>query len=371
MTNNRRFSITLIAIFTFSIILYACQSDKTEESTTTSTEVEVIEQKFPGDIDFTQVPYANISDYGLFLGKLNEMIPNLRVLPYEPSAALFTDYASKKRFIWMPEGASASIMDNEWQELDFPDNSILVKNFYYPNSNGEQRIVETRLLVKTNGKWDAYPYIWNEEQTNAKYKITGATIPISFDHNGKHYDIDYIVPNKNQCKSCHNLDEEFRPIGPKARNMNFEFDYGNNEVKNQLAKWQEVGYINNFTSSADYQAVPNYKHTNVNLNDRARAYLDANCAHCHNPRSPGSTSGLTLTYEEQDKNKLGYFKTPVAAGVGAGDLIVDLHPGKADSSIIVHRMNSNVPGTMMPEIGRTTIDVEGVQLISEWINSLK
>ena len=369
MNNYRKISILIIYTVAFSIGFYACQSEQVkEEKTPISTEV--LEQKFPNDIDFSQVPYPNISDYGFFVGAMNQMIPNERVLPYEPSSSLFTDHASKSRFVWMPEGVSASIEDNAWQELNFPDKSILIKNFYYPDADGKQKIIETRLLVKTEGKWDAYPYVWNEEQTNAKYKITGVTMPLSFNHEGKQYDINYIVPNKNQCKSCHNIDEEFKPIGPKARNMNFDFDYGNNEVKNQLAKWQEVGFINNFTASENYQAIPNYKHTDVDLNARARAYLDINCAHCHNPRSPASTSGLTLTYEEKDKSKLGYFKTPVAAGSGSGDLIVDLHPGKADSSIIVYRMNTNALGEMMPEIGRTVIDEEGVKLISDWINSL-
>lgn len=370
MKNTTKTLYFLSFIFIASFTIYACNEQSSTTEDTVKEEV-LLEQKNPNDIDFNNVPYKNISDYGFFLGELNKMLPNERVLEYEPSSALFTDYTSKARFIWMPEGVSASITDNAWQELDFPDRSILIKNFYYPNADGKQRIMETRLLVKNEGKWIAYPYVWNDAQTDATYKITGATIPVSFNHNGKQYDINYIVPNKNQCKSCHNIDEEFKPIGPKARNMNFELDYGNGEVKNQLAKWQEVGYINNFTSSENYQEVPNYNHTNIDLNSRARAYLDANCAYCHNPRSPGSTSGLTLTYEETDQQKLGYFKTPVAAGIGAGDLIVDIHPGKADSSIVLHRMNSSVPGTMMPEIGRTIIDEEGVALIRDWINSLK
>lgn len=336
-----------------------------------SCQTAVAVQNSPNDIDFSLVPYPNISDYGFFKGELSNLEPNERVLLYKPASTLFTDYASKSRFIWMPEGETASIIDNEWQEIDFPDGSILVKNFYYDESEGAQRIVETRLLVKYEGTWNAYPYLWNEEQTEAAYKITGATLPIAFTHAGKDYHIDYVQPNKNQCKSCHNQNEDLKPIGPKARNMNFELDYGNGEVKNQLLKWQELGYLNNFTTTEDYQAVPDYNHTDVDIDDRARAYLDANCAYCHNPKSPASTSGLTLTWEETDTNKLGYFKTPVAAGLGAGGLLVDLHPGKADSSIIVHRMNSTEQGVAMPELGRVLIHEEGVQIVADWINGMR
>lgn len=359
-------SLRKISLFVFSIaILFAfilsCQSTKAVE----------LVQKSPNDIDFSAIPYPNISDYGFFKGALSELVPNDRVLLYKPASTLFTDYTDKTRFVWMPEGVSGSIQDNAWQEIDFPDKSVLVKNFYYPDADGSQRIMETRLLVKTDGLWNAYPYLWNEEQTEATYKMTGATVAVGFNHGGEHFDINYIQPNKNQCKSCHNQNEVLKPIGPKARNMNYELDYGNGEVKNQLAKWQEVGFLNNYDVNTTYQSVPDYTHLDIDLNDRARAYLDANCSFCHNPNSPASTSGLTLTYEETDTNKLGYFKTPVAAGLGAGSLQVDIHPGQADSSIIVYRMNSTAQGVAMPEIGRVMIHKEGVQLISDWINAMK
>ena len=359
--NNKRLIYSAIALLSSFAFIISCQLN------TTPTMV----QKSPNDIDFSAIPLANISDYGLFKGELKLLEPNDRVLLYKPSSTLFTDYAEKSRFIWMPEGSSATIVDNAWQELDFPDKSILVKNFYYSDADGAQRIIETRLLVKTDGVWNAYPYLWDEEQTDAKYKMTGATVSVSFNHNGEHYDIDYIQPNKNQCKSCHNQNEALKPIGPKARNMNFELDYGNGELKNQLAKWQEVGYLSNYDAAITYQSVPDYNHENLSIADRARAYLDANCAYCHNPNSPASTSGLTLSYEESDTNKLGYFKTPVAAGIGAGQLMVDIHPGTADSSILVHRMNSTAQGVAMPEIGRVLIHKEGVQLVSDWINAMK
>ncbi|MEZ4915491.1 MAG: SO2930 family diheme c-type cytochrome [Chitinophagales bacterium] len=368
MKNEIKFSLIAIAIAV--TVIYSCKTEtkKTEEIT--------IEQKFPKDINFDEVPYKNLSDYGFFIGAQNELKPNEGVLLYEPSSMLFTDYAHKKRFVWMPKGTSASILDNEWQQIEYPDHSILIKNFYYPkdykNPDGEANIVETRLLIKKDGKWDAYPYVWNEEQTEAEYKVIGGVIPTTFTtDNGVEHTIDYLVPNKHQCKSCHNQDEKFKPLGPKARNMNYDLDYGNGEVKNQLAKWAEMGYLNNFTAPENYQSVPNYDDKNVDLNHRAMAYLDANCGHCHNPTGPASTSGLFLTYEQTDTNKLGYYKTPVAAGLGAGSLTFDIHPGKADSSIIVYRMNSTKPGVMMAELGRVSIHEEGIELISEWINSLK
>jgi len=140
---------------------------------------------------------------------------------------------------------------------------------------------------------------------------------------------------------------------------------------NQLEQWAKYGYLNNYDASKSYGQMVNYSDPHQNLDLRAKAYLDINCGHCHRKEGPASTSGLYLTYEEEDDLRWGIFKTPVAAGVGAGSHTFDVHPGKADASILVHRMNSTQPGVAMPEIGRVRIDEEGVALISEWINSLK
>ena len=69
--------------------------------------------------------------------------------------------------------------------------------------------------------------------------------------------------------------------------------------------------------------------------------------------------------------KLGIYKTPVAAGRGSGPLRYDIVPGKPEESILVYRFNSTEPAVMMPELGRTMVHNEGLELIKEWIVSLK
>lgn len=326
----------------------------------------------PEQINFAEVPYDNLSEYGFFEGSLSKMNPSDRVLPYEPISQLFSDYAEKSRFVWMPEGVTAEVVDTGFFQFDFPDKAILIKNFYYSQSEGDQqRIIETRLLIKQDGKWNPYAYIWNDEQTEAAYKIAGATIPVSFTTSiGHAHSIDYVQPNKNQCKSCHNQNEVLMPLGPKARNLNFEYVYENGEKKNQLDKWAEMGYLK-LDKAKEYGCMVSDKDETASLELRAKAYLDINCAHCHSAEGPANTSGLFLTYEETNDRKWGIYKTPIAAGKGAGSFRYDIHPGQADSSIFVHRMKSNEPGVMMPEIGRRIVHEEGVALISEWINSVK
>jgi mono/diheme cytochrome c family protein len=107
------------------------------------------------------------------------------------------------------------------------------------------------------------------------------------------------------------------------------------------------------------------------LDERARAYLEINCAHCHNPKGPAYTSGLDLASVQHDPLRYGVFKTPVAAGRGsAGDLYAVV-PGKPDESFLLHRMESTDPGKMMPAVGRLMIHDEGIALIREWIREMQ
>ena len=183
------------------------------------------------------------------------------------------------------------------------------------------------------------------------------------EHDGQ--SISYRVPNANQCKGCHLRGDEISPIGPKARNLNHNFDYSDGR-RNQLDEWTRLRLLEGVQTpplSADWKDGP--------LEARARAYLDVNCAHCHRRDGPASNSGLFLTFGEADKVALGYRKRPVAAGRGSGGLEFDIVPGDSDASIMVHRMKSLEAGVMMPELGRSLPHAEGIALIREWIAGLE
>ena len=159
------------------------------------------------------------------------------------------------------------------------------------------------------------------------------------------------------------------PIGVQIKHLNNELDYGQT-TKNQLQYLGELGKLEGFEGSEAHPSLINYEDQAQALNDRAMAYLDINCAHCHSAAGPASTSGLFLTYDQRDPMKLGINKTPVAAGSGAGSFKYDIVPGKPDESILIHRMNSTQVGVAMPEIGRTTVDQPGIELIKKWIEGL-
>jgi uncharacterized repeat protein (TIGR03806 family) len=230
-------------------------------------------------------------------------------------------------------------------------------------------MVETRLLVHQETGWEAWPYLWNDEQTEAFYDPAGETKTVSYiDVNGKKITSPYAVPNKNQCKGCHIRGQKMVPIGPAAHQLNRRVTHDGIE-KDQLEHWVELGILKGLP--AEKPTIPKLAvwddPSSGSLDRRARAYLEANCGHCHSRRGPASTSGLFLDSKETESGRLGVNKSPVAAGRGAGNLQFDIVPGMPHQSILVFRMKTNDPAIAMPEIGREQVHKEGVALIEEWI----
>jgi uncharacterized repeat protein (TIGR03806 family) len=308
-----------------------------------------------------------LSSYNFFVGKLSDLKPAAGIYPYELNTPLFSNYAEKLRFLKLPAGAKAQY--NDTAAFTFPLGTVLIKNFYYPNDFRKpekgKNILETRLLVHEQEGWQAYSYIWNEEQTEALYDPAGETKMVSYvNQSGKKVTTPYVIPNKNQCKGCHIRNGTMSPIGPSARQLNRNIIWSGLE-KDQLTLWSSLNLLSSDIVNAP--ALAKWDNQSASLNDRARAYLDANCGHCHSKSGPASTSGLFLDVYEQDVNRLGVRKAPVAAGRGTGNLNYDIVPGDPDHSILLFRMKTNDPGIAMPEIGREQIHKEGVALIEEWI----
>ena len=315
-------------------------------------------------------PYERLSQYQFFKGKLADLMPNDRVIPYDLNSPLFSDYAQKARFVWMPEGTSAQYKREG--VLDFPENTVLIKNFYYEIDERDvskgKNIIETRLLIHRGAEWEAVGYIWNSDQSEAYLEIIGDIQEISWvDKSGSRQNINYIIPNKNQCKSCHLKGKQQIPIGPKVQNLNRTFVYAEGEM-HQLAKWASVGYLTGFDPAIKHSKVATWNDEMTGtLHDRAMAYLDINCGHCHNKEGSANTSGLHLLSDAKLDMALGIYKATVSAGAGTGGNTYSIVPGNPEESIMVYRMKSTNPGAMMPELGRTVVHHEGVGLISDWI----
>ena len=328
------------------------------------------------------MPKEKLSDYQFFEGNGSEQKPTKGVLPYSLNTPLFSDYTEKLRFVKLPDNQTVAY--NATEVLDFPVGSTIIKTFYYPNDFRKpelgRKLIETRLLIHEEDGWKALDYVWNDEQTEAYLEVAGDTKEVNYiDVNGKKKKHEYGIPNINQCKGCHNRNEKMSPIGPSARQLNGVFhsslggeQYSIKSADNQLINWQKLGILTNLPAieTVPKAAVWN-KPESGSLDERARIWLDINCAHCHRKGGPAQTSGLNLSIHETEPIAYGILKTPVAAGRGSGNRNYDIVRGKPDESIIVYRMESTDPGIMMPEVGRKTTHKEGVELIKEWIKAMK
>jgi len=320
-----------------------------------------------------EAPYPKrLSDWHLFTAA-HPLTPNTNVVPYDLNTPLFSDYAGKYRFLWMPPNTSAHYQDDG--PFDFPVGAILAKTFTFPDASStsansrKDRLIETRLLVHANAGWIALPYIWDAAQRDATLQLVPDPVPIHFtDGAGHSHDFTYVIPNANECHECHDNSKVLLPIGLKARNLNKDFAYPEGS-ENQLAHLARVGYLQGLPAVNAIPKAARWDDASAPTADRARAYLDNNCAHCHQPGGQAGYTGVDFRLSQTDLAHQGLCKSPNSAGY-TGALRYDLIPGDPDHSILIYRLESIAPKVSMPALGRDVVHTEGVQLLRQWIASL-
>lgn len=329
-----------------------------------------------------------LSDYNLF--QVNSDPTDNPIeggIPYDLSTPLFTDYATKYRFIFIPEGGKTEYTQSE--VLSFPVGTVLVKTFAMPADTsmrtGEELLIETRLLIHRADGWVALPYYWSSAE-DATLAIAGKQVENTTTiHKGEILDFTYSVPKATSCTSCHaragDLEAKISPIGPKARYLNSDYAYLTG-TENQLRYLENAQLLTGLPSELSSVEKPlafnDYLEPSTlsdeALIDTTEAYLDINCAHCHRDGGAGAAgaSGLQLEYQRNfndETAKFGVCKTPVAGG--HQDYTYDVIPGDPDGSYLHFRMNTTDPRHKMPELGRSVIHKEGVNLVREWITRLQ
>ncbi|WP_298893780.1 Ig-like domain-containing protein [uncultured Psychroserpens sp.] len=333
----------------------------------TGTVMVTVTPTSPVNFDLGEIPYATLSEYNFFDGEMKDLDPVYGVLPYNLNSTLFTDYAHKKRFVWMPDGTKANY-NSDFTPLDFPLGAVLIKNFYYDNvqPSNTTRIIETRLMYMTEEGWDFAKYVWNDDQTEATFTNAGSFTDVEWIENGVPYNATYRIPSRNECFTCHNKFGTPLPIGPKPQNLNRDLAYTDG-VSNQLQKWINVGYLEDNLPTSIVSTVK-WDDESLDLELRVRSYLDINCAHCHSEESYCEYRPMRFAFNENDDDtNKGLCVTPDTQIAGTTHIVV---PGDINASVLRFRINSTEEQNRMPLLGRTLKHDEGVRLIEEWINSL-
>ena len=315
----------------------------------------------------------NLSELRLFRGNGATQEPAEGVFPYTVTSPLFSDYTAKYRFIRLPPGARITYSPRGVWRL--PVGTVLVKTFAYLNDARDgsrgQRLLETRVLIKTAEGFIPHTYVWNDAQTEAIRRVAGVNLDtVWIDSSGATRNHVYTVPNTNQCLTCHGQQGMTDTLGLRNEQIDrARADGTGNQIDDMVARGMfdvtppPAAMRTRFVDPRDESQA---------LEERARSYLHGNCAHCHNPndRSMARSSGLNLDISETSPVNLGVCRRPNSAGRGTGGRFFDVVPGHADQSVMVFRMETTDSELRMPQVGTNLPAAFGVEIVSRWINAM-
>lgn len=350
-----------LAYLCLFIVFVACSGDdnytpidSTDDTQTTDDTTDPTDDSSNDPDPIEPVSFlANLSDMGVFDGVLSELNPAEGVFLYELNSTLFTDYAAKQRLIKLPGDLTMEYAGDD-QLPDFPDNTIIAKTFYYNIDDRDptlgKQIIETRILLKIDGAWQAGDYLWNAEQTEATYDEDGGEVPISYiDSDGTTQNVNYLIPSRADCAVCHFNNTNMTLIGPKLRSMNFNPMSAEVSI-NQLQHFINNGWLTGSPDPASMPTLPDWTDDIAyDIRQRTRAYIDINCAHCHNPNGVVATFPIDFRYE-----------TPF------DDTGIFANRGEIEA-----RMQSTLPTYRMPQLGRTVVHDEAIVMLLEYIEAIE
>ncbi len=312
-------------------------------------------------------PPARLSETGLFTD-LATLAPASGLIEYELNQPFWSDGTVKRRWIGVPDGERIAFdATGAWS---FPAGTVIVKHFEIALTEGDpnsQRRLETRLLVNREDGWHGFTYRWNGAETEADL-LTGQeteTITVTLAAGGSEDQL-YEYPSRTDCLGCH-TDAAGFVLGPRTRQLNRDFPYSA-ATDNQLRSWNNIDLFSTDIGTADaYQAFPALDDGSVAVAERARAYLDVNCAQCHQPGGPAPTD-IDLRFDTDPAAMNVLDVLPSAGDLGVTDARI-VAPGDRSRSVLWLRMAA-LDGNRMPTLGSHKVDDIALAVIGDWIDGL-
>jgi len=326
-----------------------------------------------------------LSETGLF-AETKTLKPEKGLIPYSVNAELWSDGATKERYLAIPGESKIEYETVTYPQpapgsvpgWRFPDGTVLVKTFFLETEPGMKRRLETRLLVASrlggteeygDQVWNGYTYIWNDTQTDAELAdIKGVDKEYSIRTGMGERKETWHFPSRAECTMCHTVTAKYA-LGVNTAQLNRSHNYGG-VVANQLATLEHIGVFDRKLPKAPAQLekLTDYRDSKASLDSRARAYLHANCSHCHRKWGGGNAEFQLLA--TLPIGELGIVN--IKPGQGAFDLTDPriVVPGEPDRSMLLHRMTRLGLGRM-PHIASSVVDEQAVKLIRDWITAMK
>ena len=325
--------------------------------------------KLTTEVVLQEIPNL-LSQTGAFTDVKN-LEPAPGIIPYDVNSPLWSDGASKKRWISVPHasGGIAFTSDSTW---DFPIGTVFIKHFELPVSNDSVVRLETRFfIIDENKKGYGITYKWNREGTNAELIANGELVneEILLTHGGVSTTQTWSFPSRTQCLDCHNSNAGY-VLGVKTAQPNKPFVYRETGITdNQLRTWDHLGLFSESLAEIDVEMLPrlaSVKDTTASLQFRVRSYLDANCSYCHMPE------GVDAAFDARSSTPLLLQRLInqdiVSRNSATGNKVIKPH--SLDSSELWLR-DKSLGEDKMPPLGKNTLDEAYLNVLKNWIISLQ
>ncbi len=319
-----------------------------------------------------------LSETGVYVDTPNR-IPASGLIPYVPNTPLWSDGAQKSRYMAVPNSGGlitpgeqiAFVPTNSWT---FPAGTVFVKNFDLAVNTTNPAVplmrLETRLLVRdSNGAVYGVTYKWRADNSDADLLTTSLNQTILVTNAAGITNQTWYYPSPVDCLSCHTVVANY-VLGVNTRQLNGNMSYpATGNTDNQLRALNRLGLFYPAINEADiggYSQLSALTNLGASLVQRARSYLDANCAQCHQPGGAGITFDARYDTPLTQQDITNY---PAQLSLGVDNACIV----KADDiwrSMLLVRMNTVNKAIQMPTLARNVIDTNAVQVITDWINSL-
>jgi hypothetical protein len=308
-------------------------------------------------------PPATLAETGLYADFATRKLAP-RVMSFEPQYPLWTDGATKRRWIQLPPGATIDASDADvWH---FPVGTKAWKEFAFAGHPVETRFIE-RLA---DGSWRFAAYAWNADATAATLAPAAGVRAATQSAPG----IPYDIPGTADCRACHGghpstvlgfsalqLSSDRDPLAPHAATP-AKRDV---DLRKLVSRGVVVGL------PAAIAAHPPRVSARTPSERAVLGYLHGNCSHCHNTRGPLADLGLYLSVSADGIPDA--FPSALAqpapyrpAGAAVASILA---PGDDGESLLVRRLATRDPLLQMPPLGTRAVDGEALALVAEWIRS--
>ncbi|MGQ0621296.1 MAG: PQQ-dependent sugar dehydrogenase [Panacagrimonas sp.] len=313
---------------------------------------------------------ARLSETGLFSDTAT-LTPNPGLIEYAVNATFWSDGTLKKRWIGLDGTSRITFSANgAWA---WPRKAVVVKHFEIDLANTTRKRLETRVLFNGSTGWRGYTYRWNAAETDADLLPDSRTsVELNVADSGSPGSVrqqTYVFPSRRDCQECHTSVAGTILGAGNTGQMNRSFVYRNGVTDNQLRSFNHIDlFTQDIGSAGQYGVLTDPTNSAATLANRARAYLQTNCAQCHQPGGPTPVSlDLRASATQAQLNAINV--RPNAGGLGLSDAFI-IAAGSKERSVLWERMR-RLDSNRMPLIGSNVVDGAGVELVGQWIDSLQ